>query len=84
MDDGIARVRRLFLRCVFHQTNCKKGLDALRGYKREWNADRKCYIDHPYQDWATDYADSFRYFAVSVMTEKVSDNTPNASPTQYD
>lgn len=84
INDGIARVRRLFPRCVFHETNCKKGLKALREYRREWNADRKYYVDSPFKDWSTDYADSFRYFAVSVLMENVSNKNPNTAPIPYD
>lgn len=69
IDDGISAVRRFLPQCIFHKTNCKSGLDALRAYKRKWSDDRKCYMDYPNQDWSTDYADAFRYVAVSATNK---------------
>jgi len=80
VSDGMMRVRRILPKCVFHKTNCSKGIDALRSYKRKWNNELKCYDDYPVKDWSTDYADSFRYFSIVVnlpsMTESKS-SAPN-------
>ncbi|MHA1447876.1 MAG: hypothetical protein ACTSP4_00450, partial [Candidatus Hodarchaeales archaeon] len=76
VKDGIANARKILRKCVFHKTNCKRGLEALRAYKREWNDGRKCYVDHPLDDWSADYADAFRYLAISVREPLDKSNGP--------
>lgn len=79
--DGIYAVRKILHTCSFHRTNCQKGLKALQAYCRQWNDERKCYIDHPNQDWSTDFADAFRYFAVT-WTEQMG-NRISSTPVKY-
>jgi phage terminase large subunit len=40
-----------------------RGLDALRGYHKEWDEKRQTFKDAPYHDWTSDYADALRYLA---------------------
>lgn len=45
-----------------------KGLQALRAYQKEFDEKMNRYKDTPLHDWASDYADSFRYMALSIPT----------------
>lgn len=70
--DGINAARVLFPKCVFDATACKRGLDALRQYRKEWDETRKVFHDRPLHDWTSHAADAFRYLAqgVSIKTER--------------
>ena len=64
--DGIQAVRRILPRCWFDKENTKQGLSALRNYRRQYNEKLNVYFDTPLHDWASHYADSFRYLAVGL------------------
>jgi len=64
--DGIQAVRRMLPRCWFDKENTKQGLAALRNYRRQYNEKLNVYFDTPLHDWASHYADSFRYLAVGL------------------
>jgi len=66
VEDGINAVRAIFNQCWFDKTKCKQGLDALRNYHKEFDQKRRTFQKHPYHDWSSHAADSFRYFAVGV------------------
>lgn len=40
-----------------------RALDALRGYRREYDDSRQCFKDAPLHDWTSDFADALRYLA---------------------
>lgn len=48
-----------------------RGLDALRQYRREWDADLKRFIDHPLHDWTSHPADAMRTMACSKVAHKL-------------
>lgn len=64
--DGIQAVRRLIPRCWFDRENTKAGLSALKNYRRQYNEKLNVYYDTPLHDWASHYADSFRYLAIGL------------------
>lgn len=64
VQDGINAVRRMLPLCVFHP-RCEAGLSALELYRREWDAERKCFKPAPLHDWTSDFADSARYMALA-------------------
>jgi len=64
VEDGINAVRHTLPLCVF-DPRCERGLAALEQYQREWDDDMKCFRVKPRQDWATDFADSFRYLSMA-------------------
>lgn len=64
--DGIQAVRRLLPRCWFDKENTKQGLSALRNYRRVFDEKRNVFFDTPLHDWASHYADSFRYLAIGL------------------
>ena len=64
--DGIQAVRRLLPRCWFDKEGTKQGLSALRNYRRTFDEQRNVFFDTPLHDWASHYADSFRYMAIGL------------------
>lgn len=64
LADGINAVRRILPRCFFDKAKCDEGLKALRQYRRQWDEDRKVFMDRPEHDWCSHPADAFRMFAV--------------------
>ena len=64
--DGIQAVRRLLPRCWFDEERTKQGLSALRNYRRVFDEKRNVFFDTPLHDWASHYADSFRYMAIGL------------------
>ena len=60
---GIETARDLLGHCYFDEVGCKEGLRALRAYGREFDTKANRYKDNPMHDWASDYADAFRYLA---------------------
>jgi phage terminase large subunit len=56
----INAVRRFFPRCVFDETKCANGLNALRNYRAEYDEDKRVLAGRPVHDWASHGADSWR------------------------
>lgn len=65
IQEGIQAARKTFPYCRFHATRCAKGLTSLRQYHREWDDEKKIFLDHPAHDWASHDADAFRYLSLS-------------------
>jgi len=70
VEDGIEAARVMFSRCWFDAVKCKEGLNALKNYRKEWDEKRQTFKSRPLHDWASNGADSFRYFAIGY-SEKV-------------
>lgn len=66
VDTGIAAVRRLLPACVFDVRLSGRPLDALRQYRRRWDASGQVFRPVPLHDWTSDFADAFRYLAVAL------------------
>lgn len=67
--DGIQAVRRLLPRCWFDAEGTKEGLSALRNYRRVFDEKRNVFFDTPLHDWASHYADAFRYMAIGLVEQ---------------
>lgn len=65
--DGIQAVRRLLPRCWFDAEGTKEGLSAIRNYRRVFDEKRNVFFDTPLHDWASHYADAFRYMAIGLV-----------------
>lgn len=63
--DGIYAAKKTIARSFFHGVHCKEGLECLRNYQREWDADNRIYAKTPLHNWATNGADAFRYGAIA-------------------
>jgi hypothetical protein len=64
-EDGINAIRMIIPRCWFDQTKCKRGIDGLKGYKKEWNDKQQVYKDHPVHDWTSHPVDAFQTLALT-------------------
>jgi phage terminase large subunit len=61
---SINQARLLIPRCIFDATKCKRGIEALRQYRREWDDKQKTFKARPLHDWASHGADAFRQGAM--------------------
>lgn len=59
--DRINAARTIIKRCEFHETNCEKGIDALRAWGFEFNHDLQVFTKEPLHDWASHPSDGFSY-----------------------
>ena len=60
LAEGIDAVRRLLPLCWFDKEKCKRGLRALKDYRKAWDERKKVYTNTPVHDWASHPADAFR------------------------
>lgn len=63
--ERVNAVKMILSRCVFDATNCKRGLEVLKNYRREWDDKRKTFRERHLHDWASHGADAFGEFAVN-------------------
>ena len=70
LQEGIQAARKTFPHCRFHATRCAKGINSLRQYHREWDADKKIFRDTPEHDWSSHDADAFRYLSLSWKEQR--------------
>jgi phage terminase large subunit len=64
VQDGIQAARSLIKRSVFDREKCREGIEALIQYQSEYNDKKQVFSKAPLHNWCSDYADSFRYYAV--------------------
>lgn len=60
----IASVRLLLPRCWFDADKCKRGIEALKQYRADWDEKNKILRNRPMHNWASHGADAFRTGAV--------------------
>jgi hypothetical protein len=77
IEDGRNAVRKILPRCVFDKNKCAEGIEAMQLYHREWDAERKIYLERHYKDWTTDPADAFRCMAMSIVDPSPSVKSPS-------
>lgn len=65
VNDWIQESRRIFPKVRFHIDNCSWFIRCLENYKKEWDDKKKIFKDSPYHNWASHWADNFRYFAIT-------------------
>lgn len=65
VQDGINAARFLLPRCWFNESMTKDGVKALKSYRREFDEVKGVFKNNPLHNWASHYADAFRYLAVS-------------------
>lgn len=59
-NDGISAVRTILPRCWFDAEKCEVGIDGLSMYRKEWDSQRRVFLNEPEHDWASHVADAFR------------------------
>lgn len=71
VDDGI-QATRLFLRTTwFDAERCKRGVEALRQYRRDWDEKGKTWRMRPLHDWTSHSADAMRYLVTGYKPKTV-------------
>jgi hypothetical protein len=87
VQDGISAARLMFKDIVFDEAGCYNGLKALKSYKREFDEEKKAFRDKPLHDWASNYADAYRYLSLVAKlgspTPLVEAPKPFAVPLHY-
>jgi phage terminase large subunit len=78
--DRIAATRAIFPRVHFEDDVSEDLLEALKGYRREWDENKLMFSDTPLHDWCSDYADAFGYMAVVAAPKYGSHVSADASP----
>jgi len=81
LQEGIQAGRKTFQHVRRFHTRAQVGLDALRHYHREWDAERKIFLDHPVHDWASHPADGWRYLSLSWQVDQPKTPPPPRDPT---
>jgi hypothetical protein len=62
--EGVNVVRKMLGRTWIDPNRCKRIIDALRQYRREWDARIQMWKPSEFKDWTNNGADSVRTFAV--------------------
>lgn len=70
---GIEAARKLIPRCVFDARRAQGLVAALEAYTKEYIEERGVYREKPLHNWASHFADSFRYAAVALEMNLVRD-----------
>jgi hypothetical protein len=65
-EEGINAVRSILSRCWFDADKCRKGIEALKLYRTEWDQDKRVFRRKPLHDWTSHAADAFAYLAMMV------------------
>jgi hypothetical protein len=72
--DGIHAGRKAIQQAVFHlvagdederSERVKGGTEGLRSYRREWNDERKTFLENAHKDWAEHIGSSWRYLGLA-------------------
>jgi hypothetical protein len=67
--ERINAVRMMLSRCVFDSRQCKRGIEVLKNYRREWDDRRKTFKERPLHDWSSHGSDAFGEFAVNYQAK---------------
>lgn len=70
LEDGIEATRNILPQVWIDEKSCGRLIEALRGYRKEWDEKNKCFRDHPLHDWTSHFADAMRYFAWSCKGDR--------------
>ena len=70
VNEGIDAARNLLNRCWFDEEKCSKGIQALEGYRKEWNERYGCWASQPLHNFASHGSDAFRMLAVGITQLK--------------
>lgn len=66
IEDGINAVRTTLPMCFFHEDNCRRGLECLYNYRKEYNEKMQTFVNKPIHDWSSHGADAFRYLCLGL------------------
>jgi hypothetical protein len=85
IDDGIQAVRNILPRCFFDRAKTERLVKCLQNYQRAWDGKNNIFKSSPLHNWASNGADSFRYFAIGSKEDRVDrKNLPRQAVSDYD
>lgn len=87
VTDGIEAVRSILPKCFFDKDNCATGIEAMKAYRSDIDEKNDVMRLTPVHDWASHYADAFRYLAVGYTKDSRRTTLPLqsiASGVEYD
>lgn len=68
--DWINEAKRMFYRVRINEATCSKLIKSLSNYKRERDKKKWCFMDKPYHNRASHWADAFRYLFMTFKEDK--------------
>jgi len=68
--DGIENVMTHFPRFVIDNVKCRRLIEALEFYHREWSDEKQCYSPKPVHDFSSNFADAIRYMCQAIPRTK--------------
>ena len=83
VEDGINMARNILPRCWFSEDKCSKGIEALKGYRAQYDSKTKTY-GAPVHDWMSHYADAFRMMAQHERYQEFATRTLPSRTRDYD
>ncbi len=63
---SISHAKMMISRCVFNVNRVKPLLDKISKYRKKWNESTGRYLEEPYHNDASNYADAFQYVTQAV------------------
>ena len=75
--------RNILPRCWFSEDKCSKGIEALKGYRAQYDSKTKTY-GAPVHDWMSHYADAFRMMAQHERYQEFATRTLPSRTRDYD
>lgn len=82
--DGINAVRNLLPQSWFDAEKCRRGLEVLRNYRRDWDPKLGVFRPRPLHDWASHGADAARTAAMGLRPQGVDPGRlPRAADSAY-
>lgn len=83
VNDWIQEWRKIFPKVRFDKDACSQFIRCLENYKKDWDDVKKVFRDTPKHDWASHWADNFRYFATAPQKYIWQSNTNDIIEVDY-
>ena len=74
--DRVNAARLVAEKCRFHKTHCKDGLNGLRSWSYDYDAEKRIYSKEPLHDWASHPGDAYSYGAQVMRDIEVPETKP--------
>jgi hypothetical protein len=62
--DGLQAGRMAINAAIFDQRKCEIGIEGLKNYRREWDAEMKTFRENPVKDWSEHIGSAWRYLGL--------------------
>jgi hypothetical protein len=77
INDGINKALMMFPRLYISEPTCPLLLSAVRNYRKKWDEQRLDWLNEPFKDWSSHWADVIRYLSL------VEDQMTNTTAVKY-